>query len=132
MANVARAVLLSLLELDRLDQKPAFVKAPAAAEGSGTLGISVGGTLTEDEAKKLGLRRRQGGIKVASVYPSSPAASAGVEPGDVITALGREEIKQGREVLTLQNALRKLRPGQAFAIRVVRGAKRLSLRAEMP
>jgi len=131
MAKVAEVVFLTVLELAQLDAKPEFVKGPTSAAATATLGVTAGGNLTEEEAKKLKLKRRQGGIKVTNVFPNSPASNAGVEPGDVIIALGREEVKLGRETLTLRNALRKLKPGQKFTIRIVRGKKKRSLKAEM-
>jgi len=131
MAKVAEVVFLTVLELAQLDAKPEFVKGPATADAPATPGVTAGGNLTEEEAKKLKLKRRQGGIKVTNVFANSPASNAGVEPGDVIIALGKEEVKLGRETLTLRNALRKLKPGQKFIIRIVRGKKKRSLKAEM-
>ena len=48
-------------------------------------------TVTADIADSLGLSR-PGGALVSEVYPDSPAAAAGLEPGDVVVAVDGHEI----------------------------------------
>jgi serine protease Do len=57
------------------------------------------------------------GIVVVSVSPSTPAARAGVERGDIITRVDDTPIKQGGD---LRRVLRDRRPGDNVRITVVR------------
>jgi serine protease Do len=57
------------------------------------------------------------GIVVVSVSPSTPAAQAGVERGDIITRVDDTAIKQGGD---LRRVLRDRRPGDNVRITVVR------------
>jgi serine protease Do len=59
----------------------------------GWLGVAIQ-NITPSIAKGLGLNPEQAaGALVASVTPDSPAAKAGLKPGDVITAAGGHQIK---------------------------------------
>jgi peptidase M28-like protein/PDZ domain-containing protein len=132
MADVAKVVFLTLVELSTTPKKPTFVKGPTAASGTGTLGIAVTGVLDAAACKKFRLARKQGGVRVGNVYPRSVAGDAGIMPGDAIIAVGRDRIKQRRETLSLKNALTKIKPGQKFTIQVARGTRKITLRAELP
>jgi serine protease Do len=54
-------------------------------------------TVTEDLAKGLGLKEPQGAL-VASVVADSPAAKAGVQTGDVITAYNGKQVTRMRDL----------------------------------
>jgi S1-C subfamily serine protease len=76
-------------------------------------------TLTSEIAGQLGINRDRGVI-VQEVVPDSPAAQAGIQPGDVITAIN------GTETTTAENfiaELRKTKPGDRIELTVVRGGK---------
>ena len=62
----------------------------------GWLGVHIQ-PVTEDIAASLGLDDTQGAI-VARVQPESPAAGAGLEQGDVITAVNQAPIESTREL----------------------------------
>ncbi|RMG09989.1 MAG: DegQ family serine endoprotease [Planctomycetota bacterium] len=93
-----------------------------AEEGS-AFGITAG-ELTPDLAKQLGLPLGQG-VVVRSVDPDSPAALAGISPGDVIVRVGSTEVhsladyqkamgeaeKAGRVLLLVKN-----RQGARFVV----------------
>lgn len=69
--------------------------------------------LTSAEAMQFG----RGGVQVAAIEPAGPAATAGVRAGDVITAIGGDDVSS---VATLMGSLRKHRPGDSVALRVQR------------
>ena len=57
------------------------------------------------------------GALVAGVAPSSPAARAGLQPGDVIVSVGNTHVKQPRD---LALAVASGKPGSSETLRVVR------------
>jgi S1-C subfamily serine protease len=63
------------------------------------------------------LRLARGGVLVYGVSPQGPAANAGIRPGDVLTAVGGQEIES---VESLFAALRQHDPGERVAISYVR------------
>ncbi len=73
----------------------------------------------------------EGGVKapiVVDVFDGSPAARAGLRPGDRVTAIG------GRPVQRYQQILRKValqQPGATLKIEVMRGGKALELTATL-
>jgi S1-C subfamily serine protease len=73
-----------------------------------------------DVARHHGLSASSG-VLVSSVEPQSPAAAAGLEPGDVITAIDDEAIAS---VDDLQRALTGERIGVPAAVTVLRGVDR--------
>jgi len=132
MAAVAKVGFLSALKLAQLPERPAFVPASGAVDGLAMLGLTADGHLSKEDAKELGLKSNQGGIKVGKVYAMTPAAEAGVESGDVIIAIGRRRIERGKEIKSLNAVVRKLASGQRFSIRVSREGKKKTLKGRMP
>jgi serine protease Do len=63
-----------------------------------------------------------GGVVVTSVVPGSPAASAGVESGDVMLRAGTREL---RSPYDWQAVLLDLRVGEALRLRLRRGSREL-------
>ncbi|HEY8990991.1 MAG TPA: trypsin-like peptidase domain-containing protein [Luteolibacter sp.] len=61
----------------------------------------------------MGQDGRGGGVSVASVTPRSPAAAAGVKPGDIVVAFDGERLKDGRELLI---QLAKRQPGDRIKL----------------
>jgi serine protease Do len=86
----------------------------------GYLGVSVA-PVSPDVRSARGMDALRGAL-VAEVVPRSPAASAGLQPGDIITAF------QGQPVSTPQDLTRRVGgtpPGTRVALQIVRGdAKR--------
>lgn len=69
-----------------------------------------------------------GGVRVTGVYPGSPAATAGIEPGDLILALGGVEVRSLDEmgkVLAAYNA------GSMFDIELRRGVRKTKARVTL-
>jgi len=95
------------------------------------LGVSVRDPATLDESakQKLGRDAPVDGAYVAEVTPGSPAASAGVKQGDVITKLDAESIKTSADVVDYVSS-RTI--GATVAITVFRdGSSREQLRATL-
>jgi membrane-associated protease RseP (regulator of RpoE activity) len=82
--------------------------APATASGAGPAWLGV-------ELTNAGV----GGATVSSVVRGSPAAKAGIRPGDVITALDTQPIVAPAILIA---ALSGLQPGDPVDIQVQRGA----------
>ncbi|WP_041835668.1 S1C family serine protease [Acidothermus cellulolyticus] len=64
------------------------------------------------------------GAAVVEVQPSGPAAQAGVQAGDVITAVGNE---QTPDAAALQAAIRAKKPGTTVTLHIIRGAQQLTI-----
>ena len=84
----------------------------------GYLGIQMT-ELTPEVADKLGLKG-QTGVVVGSVIDGTPAAKAGLQEGDVITALGGKKIPDG---YTLQRIVASLPVNKPVDLTVVRDGK---------
>jgi S1-C subfamily serine protease len=67
-----------------------------------------------------------GGVKLSGVTAGSPADSAGLRAGDVITAIGADTVAS---LADMQNALVKHHPGDSVAIKVRRGDQSVTLNA---
>jgi serine protease Do len=84
----------------------------------GRIGVSVGDVPRESVAD-LGLKTRAGAL-VAQVNKDTPAAKAGVEPGDVITEFNGKPIGNRDELIRLVTATK---PGTTVPMKVVRDKK---------
>ncbi len=69
----------------------------------GWLGVHIQ-PVTQDIAASLGMEGTEGAI-IARVQPESPAAAAGLEPGDVIVAVDRATVKDVRALTRLIAAI---------------------------
>jgi serine protease Do len=88
----------------------------------GYLGVQIK-DLSEDVANQLGLPGKDGVI-IGRVYPKSPAAAAGLKPGDVVVAINDKPVKEGR---MLQTVVTGLPLHKAVPITVVRDGKKQTL-----
>jgi serine peptidase DegS len=82
--------------------------------------------ISDEQAAQLGLA--QGGVVIANLYVGSPAQEAGVQPGDLMLAIG------GATVHTAQDALARIaneKPGAMLAIKVLRGRRTLEVKAHV-
>jgi serine protease Do len=91
------------------------------------LGVSVRDLGTLDEAAKEKVGRSEGAY-VADVTPGSPAASAGIRQGDVITKLDAESIKTSSDVVDYVSSRNM---GAAVAVTVFRDGSSRELRATL-
>jgi serine protease Do len=93
------------------------------------LGVAID-DVTADAARVAGLREIEG-VLVQSYSPSadqSPAARAGIEPGDVIVAV---DGKATPRVSTLQRIVRGYEPGQTVSVDVYRFGTRRTFRVRL-
>ncbi len=69
-----------------------------------------------------------GGLRLSGVRPGSPADSAGLREGDLITAIDDVEVTDQQ---ALTNALRSRRPGDILEIRILRNGKERRVQATL-
>lgn len=91
----------------------------------GWLGVQIQ-PVTEEIATSIGLKEPRGAL-VAEIQPNSPAAKAGLKPGDAILALNGESIRDNRD---LQRRVAALKPGTSNRIEVLRLTEKLNLTVE--
>ncbi|WP_447975225.1 DegQ family serine endoprotease [Nitrospira sp. Kam-Ns4a] len=86
---------------------PASVARRSDGEaGSALVGVEVQ-DLDRRLARELGLPGNAAGVVVVNVDPESPAAEAGVVPGDVIREINRQPVKTVRDFEKAASALKK-------------------------
>jgi serine protease Do len=109
------------------------VLAQLRAQGKvtrGYLGIAVE-PLSPEIARSAGLESRRGAL-VSEVVPGSPAAQAGLRPGDVIIAFQQAEVQDPH---ALTRRVGGTPPGQAVTLDLARGGRRETVNvtlAELP
>lgn len=91
-----------------------MARAETKEKATSEIGIEVE-TLTSSAASRLGYEGEQG-VVVTSVKDGSPAQTAGIADGDLITEVNKDKIKS---VSDYEKALAKSKPGEAalFLIR---------------
>jgi len=90
----------------------------------GYLGVQIQ-PVTEEVADSLGLAHNRGEL-VQSVQPGQPAASAGIQPGDVVVKVDGKEVSPDQ---TLSYIVANTAPGKRIPIEVMREGKRMTLTA---
>jgi serine protease Do len=75
--------------------------------------------LTPQLAQQLGLEPGTTGVVISDINESSPAAEAGLRPGDLITEVNRTTIKSLNDY---QQALKKVKNGENLLLLVKRGS----------
>jgi hypothetical protein len=110
-----RAILLIVL---------AAVVVAGAAYGLAQIGGSGGSSdsLATTGRPWLGVELSQppgGGVIVGRVFPGGPGGRAGIQPGDVIMAVGDQPVSSPADV---QSAIENLKPGDQIPVAVLRGA----------
>ena len=92
----------------------------------GWLGVQIQ-PVTEEVADSLGLKAAAGAL-VAEPQPGSPAAAAGLKPGDVITSVDGVEIKDPRD---LARRIAALGPNRSVDLRLIRDGKEHSIHLKL-
>jgi serine protease Do len=88
----------------------------------GYLGVGLA-PINEDFAASLGLEKRRGEF-VQTVQDDSPAAKAGLKPGDIITKINGKDVTADQTVSYL---VANLEPGAQVPVTLLRDGKRLAL-----
>ncbi len=104
-SNLVRSIMEQLIETGQVNR--------------GQLGVMTL-SLTPDFRKSLGLAENAQGALVSQVTEGSAAARAGIEPGDVITAVRGEQIRSNAE---LRNTIGMLKVGETVEIGLLREGK---------
>ncbi|MBV2162907.1 MAG: DegQ family serine endoprotease [Comamonas sp.] len=89
----------------------------------GRIGVQIG-PVNKEIAESLGLGSKAAGAVVSAVEPDSPAAKAGIQPGDVITQFNGTKIDK---VSDLPRLVGNTKPGSKAAITVFRRGKEQQL-----
>lgn len=92
----------------------------------GWLGIGYGGAMTADVARSLAVEAR--GALVGSVYEGSPAALAGMQPGDIVIEIDGRRIGQWTDLV---NVVADLEPGRVATFRLWRDGRLTTRRVEI-
>lgn len=92
----------------------------------GWLGVSIQG-VTPDLAKNFGLSEAKGAL-VSEVLPGSPAAKAGIKPGDVIVDFDGKEVE---DQTALRNIVAQTPVGKNVKVKVVRDKKAKTLKVNI-
>ena len=111
-ANMARNVMTQLIEHGEVRR--------------GRLGVTVQG-LTSDLASGLGLANVRGAL-VSDVEHDGPAAAAGLQRGDVITAINGDAVTDSNE---LRNRIAGFTPGTQVTLTVLRSGKEQTVTAKL-
>ncbi|MBV9116979.1 MAG: Do family serine endopeptidase [Acetobacteraceae bacterium] len=83
--------------------------------------------VSEAMSKALGLKT-EGGALVAAVQPNTPAAEAGVQPGDVIRTVNGQSIK---DPSALAMTVAGIKPGDDVKLGIVRDGRQESIEAHL-
>jgi len=83
--------------------------------------------LTQETAKTFGSSVDSGAL-VEKVEPGGPADAAGVQRGDVVTAVGSEQIRSSGDLIS---ALRNYQPGDSARLTVLRHGEKSQLQVDL-
>ncbi|MFB3853012.1 MAG: Do family serine endopeptidase [Vicinamibacterales bacterium] len=89
----------------------------------GRIGVTVG-PVPSDATDELGLKERQGTL-VDSVLPDSPAARAGMEPGDVVIEYNGQPVRDRDHFIEM---VMKTKPGTTVPVKVLRARQERTLK----
>jgi len=90
----------------------------------GYLGVQIQ-PVTEDLADSLGLPRNRGEF-IQTVQPGKAAATAGIQPGDVVVKIDGKDVSPEQ---TLSFIVANIAPGKRIPIELIRDGKRMSVTA---
>ncbi|MBI3777406.1 MAG: DegQ family serine endoprotease [Gammaproteobacteria bacterium] len=111
-SNMTRAVMDSLIKSGKVVR--------------GWLGVSIQ-EVTPDLAKQFGMKESRGAL-VSEVIPDSPAAAAGIQSGDIITAFNGKAVDGPG---SLRNAVAQTLVGKTVKVEVLREKKPVTLEVKI-
>jgi serine protease Do len=88
----------------------------------GVIGVEIG-NVPVNALEEFGLKERRGAL-VSTVRPNTPAARAGMEPGDVIVEFNGKPVHRRDELVAMVTATR---PGTTVPVKVLRDKREMSL-----
>lgn len=91
---------------------PATTSPAASSPTDGTSGRGYAGLVADDQAD------RGRGVRILQIVPGGPAEKAGLQPQDLITALGGVRVRQLSDMAMI---LEQAMPGQTLEFEVLRG-----------
>jgi serine protease Do len=100
------------------------VVGAAAAQTQSRLGVQVA-DVTPEITRQLGLDTSFKGVVITAVQPGSPAAEAGMQPGDALLRIGSQTIETAAQVPEI---VKSLKSGDTTSIVVRREKSRILLR----
>ncbi len=74
------------------------------------------------------LEQFQAGVRIADVFPKSPAEKAGIQEGDIITSFDGEPVRERFDIIFL---LQDKKPGDIVRIKIIRKGKSIETEAVM-
>ena len=124
VSGMRRIVDLSedvILQLATLEQRPEFVRVNIGSRSGGPTNIP-----------RLGFAPEYGkeveGILVGGVRPGTPAAKAGLQPGDIIGQLARKPVRNMQGYMQIMGGFKK---GDTIELGIIRDGKPLTLKATL-
>jgi hypothetical protein len=123
-AHAARLAHAITLDLANRPQRPSYVAAPLLDPGLSAHLASAA------EADARGVAAPYGGLKVTGVITGLPAATAGVQPGDFIVEIAKQQFRRDDQVAALMAMMREVLEGKrgvTLPLTVIRDSKRLEL-----
>ena len=82
--------------------------------------------VTDEQAAQLGLA--QGGVLLANLYVGSPGQQAGLQPGDLLLAIGGTTLNSAQDALA---RIASAKPDSVLAIKVLRGRRTFEVKAHV-
>ena len=130
VARTAARIVMTLADNDEtLAARKLEFGAPAPARPKRMLGIGIDG-IPDEEREELGLKEGEGALKVTAVSKGSAASEAGLKTDDVLVGLAQKTLSPGSESEDLRKILDAIKPGEDVDVSVIRGGKRMSLKAK--
>jgi serine protease Do len=99
--------------------------AEGQGQAPGKIGLGLQ-TLTPDVATSLGLDRGTRGAVITDVLPGSPAADAGLRPGDVIVEVDRKPVSSSEDTVSALRASQKT--GHLLRVRGAGGTRFVTIK----
>ena len=103
----SRELNVKLGEAAKSEQVAEAARAPAnGPQATAGLGLTLR-PLTDEDRSQLSVPSDVNGALIVAVAPDSPAAEKGMRPGDVITRVNQQNVKNAAEAVTALNAAKK-------------------------